>query len=263
MKPYLAMFGARFRGLLQYRAAALAGLFTQVFWGFLQVMVFTAFFTASTRPQPMTLEAVVTFIWLKQALLLLLPWRPDEDVRAAIRDGNVAYELLRPVDLYALWFARAVALRTAPAILRCLPMFALALPWFGMQLPASVPAALAFTASIAAAVALSAAFTTLMSVSMLYTIESRGVQIISTLLANVFAGALIPLPFFPDWFQVLAHALPWRGLMDTPFRIYLGHALPGGVALSIAHQLLWLVVLVGLGRWLLARATARIVVQGG
>lgn len=263
MRPYVAMFSARFRGLLQYRAAALAGLGTQVFWGLLQVMVFTAFFASSSGPQPMTLQAVVTYTWLKQALLLLLPWRPDPEVQAAVRSGNVAYELLRPVDLYGLWFARAVALRTAPALLRCLPMVVLALLWLGMEPPPSSFAALTFAVSLLAALMLSAALTTLLSVAMMFTIEGRGIQSISMSLTNVFAGAIIPLAFFPDWFQPLAAVLPWRGLMDTPFRLYLGE--PGVLEAfaMIAHQLVWTAVLVALGRGLLRRAARRLVVQGG
>ncbi|MDT7580304.1 MAG: hypothetical protein QOK35_1568, partial [Pseudonocardiales bacterium] len=33
MKPYWAVLSARFRTLLQYRAAAMAGVGTRVFWG--------------------------------------------------------------------------------------------------------------------------------------------------------------------------------------------------------------------------------------
>ena len=35
--PYLAIFGARFRMMLQYRAAALAGMATQLFLGLIRV----------------------------------------------------------------------------------------------------------------------------------------------------------------------------------------------------------------------------------
>ena len=39
MSAYAAVFAARFRVLLQYRAAALAGLGTQVFWGLVRVAI--------------------------------------------------------------------------------------------------------------------------------------------------------------------------------------------------------------------------------
>ena len=37
--PYRAILSARFRMLLQYRAAALAGLWTQIFFGFVLLMM--------------------------------------------------------------------------------------------------------------------------------------------------------------------------------------------------------------------------------
>lgn len=44
LRPYRAIVAARVRMLLQYRAAALAGFGTQVFWGLIKVMVLFAFF---------------------------------------------------------------------------------------------------------------------------------------------------------------------------------------------------------------------------
>jgi ABC-2 type transport system permease protein len=263
VRAYSAIFSARFRALLQYRAAALAGLGTQIFWGFVHMMIFAAFYASSTAAQPMQLEQVITYIWLKQALLLLLPWRPDPDVEAMVRTGNVAYELARPVDLYWLWYARALAMRTAPALLRCIPMVVLALLVFGMELPATPSRAAAFLASVAVAVLLSAALTALLSISLLFTVDGRGVQGLTTSIVNAFSGALAPLPFFPEWFQTIADVLPFRGLMDIPFRLYLGHIPVDALWGALAHQLAWTAALVVAGRALLQRAVRRMVVQGG
>ena len=99
MISYWAVLSAQFRSLLQYRAAALAGLGTQVFWGLIRVMIFQAFFRSTTVEQPMELGDVLTYVWLGQAFLALLPWQ-DNALRSLIRTGGVGYELLRPVDLY-------------------------------------------------------------------------------------------------------------------------------------------------------------------
>ncbi len=263
MRPYLAVLDARFRALLQYRAAALAGLVTQVFWGFVRVMIFTAFYASTDAPQPMTLPEVITYVWLTQAVLRLLPWRPDAEIEQLIRDGNVAYELMRPVDVYGLWYARAVALRTAPVLLRSVPMLIPAYLVFGMGPPASLGAGLAFTISIFAAAALSAAITTLLSVSMLMTISGRGVHVLTISVVNLMSGAIVPLPLLPGWLQPVLEVLPFRGLLDTPFRLYLGHVAPEAALGPIAHQLLWTVGLMLLGRALLQRALGSVVVQGG
>ena len=137
MRPYLSVLSARIRMLLQYRAAALAGMSTQLFWGLIRVMIFEAFYRTATQAQPMTYAEVVNYVWLGQVLFALLPWAPDNDVRIMVRTGTVAYELVRPVDLYAFWYSRALANRVAPTLLRSAPLFCLAFLFFGLQAPAS------------------------------------------------------------------------------------------------------------------------------
>ncbi|MBC7240200.1 MAG: ABC transporter permease, partial [Chloroflexi bacterium] len=75
MSAYVALFKARLRMGLQYRAAALAGFGTQLFWGLIRLMIFDAFFRSSVTPQPITYSQTVDYLWLTQALLLILPMR--------------------------------------------------------------------------------------------------------------------------------------------------------------------------------------------
>jgi ABC-2 type transport system permease protein len=263
MSSYWAILGARFRTLLQYRAAAFAGFGTQLWWGLMRVMIFEAFYRSTTAPQPMTIEQVITYIWLSQAMLAMLPWNIDSDIRAMVRSGTVAYELLRPVDLYWLWFSRAVALRSAPTVLRATPMFVLAGLFWGMQLPASWPAAGAWILAMGAALLLAAAVSTLLGITILWTISGEGIARLLTICVMVFAGTLVPLPLFPDWAQGFLNFLPFRGLVDIPFRLYTGH-IPASHALPmLAHQLGWTLALIVMGKALLARGARRLVVQGG
>jgi len=87
MRGYLTLFGARFRALLQYRAAAVAGLGTQFFWGLIRIMIFEAFYRSTATQQPMTLGEVVSYVWLSQAMFHLIPFRMDRETVAKIRDG--------------------------------------------------------------------------------------------------------------------------------------------------------------------------------
>ena len=72
----------------------------------------------------------------------------------------------------------------------------------------------------------------------------------------VYGDAILsPMDGFSD--------LPFRGLVDAPLRLYLGHIPISGLAGALAHQFLWVFVTVAFGRWLLARGVRRLVVQGG
>jgi ABC-2 type transport system permease protein len=263
MSAYRAIISARFRMLLQYRAAALAGLGTQLVFGLIMVMVYGAFYRMSSRPQPMTYAQVVAYVWLGQAMLGMLPWNMDPDVRQLIRTGNVVYELLRPLDLYAFWYSRALAMRTAPTLLRAVPMLVVAWLLLGLGRPSSVGSAIAWLAATLGSLLLGCAITVLMSICMLWTISGEGVFYLVATAATVLSGMVLPLPLFPEWAQSALALLPFRGLCDAPFRLYSGNIPAGGVAMVLVHQLAWAIALVALGRWLLARGLRRLVVQGG
>ena len=197
VSSYAAILSANFRILLQYRAAAIAGLATQLFWGLIRVMIFEAFYRSTTADQPMNLDQVTTYIWLGQAFIMLLPWNLDRQIHDLIRSGLVGYELLRPVDLYNLWFARALAFRTAPTLLRALPILTLALLFFGMGPPDSVAAGVAFAFSMIGAVLISCAFTTLLSITLMWTVSGQGVASVGAVSVSILTGMISPHPILP------------------------------------------------------------------
>jgi ABC-2 type transport system permease protein len=97
LRPYLAIVSARFRMLLQYRAAAVGGLWTQIFFGLVFLGIYDAFYRSSTpgRTHPMTFAQVVNYVWLGQALWAMLPWNADAEVRAMVRSGAVRHARAR------------------------------------------------------------------------------------------------------------------------------------------------------------------------
>jgi len=195
MKAYSAVLKARLSVLLQYRSAALAGLAAQVFWGFIKVMILEAFYAQSGNSEPLTLAQATTFIWLGQAFLQLIPWNIDKELEQQIKTGNVAYELLRPLDLYFFWFFRAVAMRLVPALMRSLPLFLFAGLAYALPPPVSLTAALSFIFSLSAAILLSSAITTLVIISLFWTISGEGIQRLLPHITLLLSGMTVPLPW--------------------------------------------------------------------
>src|SRR5574344_1778117 len=107
MKTYLSLFKIRFISDLQYRAAALAGLSTQFFFGIVFIMVYLAFYESNTTSiPPMKLNELISYLWLNQAFFALIyVWVRENEFISMIRNGNMAYELCRPINFYKKWFA--------------------------------------------------------------------------------------------------------------------------------------------------------------
>jgi ABC-2 type transport system permease protein len=266
MKAFLAIIKIRFALQLQYRAAAFAGFTTQLFFGFVRVMVFHAFYLSSVVTQPLSLQQTVTYTWLGQAMFRMLPWNGDTEVIKLIRTGNVAYELCRPLNLYFSWYVRLISLRIVPTMLAGVPLFIIVLFFpaqYGATLPVSVLAGLAFIVSMTGALFLGCAITNIIAISTLWTVAGDGVQRILPAVVMIFSGSIIPLAFFPDWSQPALRFLPFSGLLDVPFRFYTGALPPSELFPLFLLQIFWIFTIIGLGMWLLSSATRRVVVQGG
>jgi ABC-2 type transport system permease protein len=271
MRPYLAVFGARFLMMLQYRAAALAGIGTQFWFGAIMVMSLAAFYASGKGAPPITLPQSITYIWLGQAFLGLLPWNVDTDIAEMMRSGNVGYERLRPVDTYAYWFARAAAWRAAGTLLRCVPLIvvvAILFPLIGLadwslRPPADFQALVLFAVSMLCVLLLSSAMTTVVNITVVWMVSPLGIISITGSLTIILSGMVIPLPLFPHWAQLALLIQPFAGLVDLPYRIYFGN-LEGFAALgAIGLQLFWTLVLVLLGRSFMTSVMQRVQVQGG
>ena len=148
IRKYATYFRIRFTAGLQYRAAAAAGVATQFAWGFLTVLLYKAFWEADPDAFPMGIAQVTSYMWLRQAFLAMFnSWTVDGFILSDITGGNIAYELVRPLDIYALWFTKNFSMRAANVTLRFLPVLIVAavVPApYGMSLPAGVPEALGF-----------------------------------------------------------------------------------------------------------------------
>jgi ABC-2 type transport system permease protein len=271
LTPYLAVLAGRFQLTLQYRAAALAGFMTQLWFGIIRVLIFAAFYAGGAAHAPMSLGNAITYTWLGQAFLVFLPWSADPDVAEMVRTGAVAYERLRPVDTYAWWYARSIAWAVARVLPRAALMVAfagLAMPLVGLGkwglAPPPTPAAAGlFLVSALGMVLLSAAITQLINVVLAATLNERGPNTLAAPIVNLFSGMVVPLAYFPDAVRPWLRAQPFAGLVDIPFSIYFG-GLSGLSALgAIALQFGWTIALIAVGRMWLNAALRRLQVQGG
>lgn len=271
MRGLIAIFKMRFGLILNYRMAAIAGLFTQLFFGFVMVTIFYVFFESNgsledSSTLPMTIEQTVTYLWLGQGLLSLLPWNGDREIYAVIRNGDYAYELVRPLDMYNHWLYRILAQRVAATIIRAIPLFiliAFIMPEsLKMQGPVNMLGFLMFSLSMITAIILGGTISNIITISILFTIGD-GIERLVPAVVTIFSGMVIPLAFFPDWVQPLFRFLPFSGLLDGPYKFYLGIYGSEQLIWVLLHQILWSIVLMMFGRWMLQKASRRVVVQGG
>lgn len=265
---YLHYFKLRFITNLQYRAAALAGIATQFFFGMIFILVYYAFYKSNSNSSlPMDWNNLVTYIWLSQAFYALIyPYERDAELLNMIKDGNLAYEILRPENLFIKFYVKMIAKKMVSSLLRCFPviMISFIIPNpFKLSLPLSLIHFILFLISLLISCLLVSVLTIIVHILTMFTIDSKGIIGIYSVISEVFSGATIPIPFFPEFLKKIAYILPFRYICDLPFRIYSGDIiLIEGITLLMQASL-WIITLIILGLLITRSALKKAVIQGG
>lgn len=267
MGLYKQIFKLRLREDVQYRVAAISGIVTQVFFGFVFLSIYLAFYGESNVANGFTKQQLVNYLWLQQAFLTLIAlWIRDNTLFELIQTGDIAYELCRPVSIYKFWYAKLLASRIAKALLRFLPVILVGLLMpapYGMTFPESPAHLLLFIITMVLGVMLNVVLSMFIYISVFVTLSPQGSLLIFGLVGEFLAGMVLPIPLMPDGLRQIVLFMPFSKVGDLPFRLYSGNLSVADGIWGVFSQVVWLMVLAVLGEFLMNRSVKKLVVQGG
>nr|WP_281367823.1 ABC-2 family transporter protein [Nonomuraea typhae] len=200
----------------------------------------------------------VTFCFVTQAFIgpmqlfgggLTIPER--------IRSGDIALDLVRPASLQLSSLSEDLGRAAYLFLVRGIPPTLLGALLFGIAAPAN---AAAFLLSFTLGVVVSFGWRYLVSLSVCWLSDDRGVLAVSLVLTLFFSGMMLPLHIFPGFLGDLAAVLPWAAMVQIPMDVYLGTT---GLWQALGTQLLWAAALLTLGALATRLVRHRVVIQGG
>jgi len=86
---------------------------------------------------------------------------------------------------------------------------------------------------------------------------------VAVCMGDLLSGAIVPLPFFPDKLRGVIELLPFASMQNVPLRIYSGNITGTEAFKAVMIQLIWLVLLICLGRAIEQRAMSKLTIMGG
>ncbi len=266
MRTFGSILKMNVKQQFQYRAAAFSGTITQLFFGFMQISLFTAFLVQGKSD--FTIPQMATYIWLQQAFYTLYKyWDACKfEISAKIVNGDIAYQLIRPMSLYNYWYQNVFSKSLGQMLIRAIPLVCIVV-WlpagYGLMLPVSIENFLMFLVSAAIGAFLIASINVVSYIITLYTLSPAGVFSFMVAVASFLAGQYVPIPMLPDSVARVLDFFPFRYVSDLPFRIYIGNINGTDALFQIAVQIVWLVAIVCISKFVMARKINKLVVQGG
>jgi ABC-2 type transport system permease protein len=263
-RVYWRLLVAGFRRQSAYRLAALGGLVANMTFGLLKVAIlFATVRAAGGELHGYDTASMSTYVWLSQGLLGSVNFTGRTDLALRVKDGQVAVDFLRPVDLQAATIATEAGMGLFALIPRGLPSVLLGAAVVGMQLPASPVFYLLGAVSLVLGIVISAATVYLVAVAGFWLVETRGLQILYMLGSGFLGGLYVPIALFPQWLRIIATATPFPSMMMYPVDVMSGLGGAGRAAGLVLAQLAWLAGVAAVGQLLTRAGRRRLEVQGG
>lgn len=259
LRKYWVLAVKGFIGNLQYTASHLINSVASAIFGVLEVYLWMSV----TPPQgfgvytPMTMVYYATanqvFVWFTQFGI-----RVQRKIRDAVRSGNIASELMRPIDFFTYRMASEYGSMIYGLVFRGIPVGLMLSP-LGFYVPKH-PATWGWTLLALLSGAYIAITTMyLVGLSSFWTTEIRTAYWVMSSLNLALGGASVPLELLPDAVFRIARWSPFACLNYNPARIYLELSGPELVFPGIV----WAVVMTAVAQAATVLARRNLEVQGG
>lgn len=262
--PYARILAAGVRQQSTYRLAALGGLIANATFGFLKVaMLFATVDAAGGELNGYDVGSMSAYIWISQGLLGSVNLHGRSELADRIKQGDVAIDFLRPLDVQAAAIVQDVGRSLWALVPRGVPSVLIGGLVVGMAMPSTPLPYVLGLVSIVLGIALGSAVVYLVATTGFWMIETRGVQILYMVVSGFLAGLFVPIDLFPGWLRVLAEATPFPAMMMYPIDVISGRV-DGLASLGlVAAQVGWLLLVWFIGSALTRAGRHKLEVQGG
>jgi ABC-2 type transport system permease protein len=263
MRLFWELSKLAFQRQLTYRAATLAGLATNFFFGMLRASVIIALFHGNSEIAGMTITDAITYTGLTQGTIAFLSLFSWFEVMNSVYTGAVSSDMLKPMNYFNFWLAQDTGRAFASFLLRGLTIMIAYAIFFDITTPQSMPQWLAFFMVLILAWLISFSWRFLVNLAAFWTPNALGIARLAFILSWYMSGFLFPLRFFPPWFVKLCYLTPFPYTINAVVEVYLG--LVDGQALVgiILAQVAWILMLILASMIALRAGVRRLEILGG
>jgi ABC-2 type transport system permease protein len=228
---------------------------------YLMKAVWVALYAQNNAPAGVPLHAIITYTTVALLMSLILELDPTRLIRDRVREGSIATDLMKPINLPLFFFSDGFGQMLLHAIL-IVPALLLSLFIVHIDVPSPLVLA-AFVLSFAFGYVVNFLLNFLMNVIAFWTLETFAIQLIVRWVSDLLGGQIVPLIFFPGALQTIVLALPFAAIYSTPLLIYVGTIPPSAYLAAFATQAAWGGAFATVAYLMWQGALKRLVVQGG
>ena len=263
LAPYIEYLRLSFQSLLAYRTNYIIGVLTYLIHVAVYYFIYKALYSQGGNINGYSLQEMVTYVsigWISKSLYLNYI---DQEIAGDVQNGKIAMELVKPVDYQILNYAKGLGQTFFRLVLFTPPIIIATTLVFPVLPPSSIFKFFLFLISTFLSVLLYLGLNYIMGLVAIYTVSIVGILYPKNMLIELFSGLLVPIDWFPKWFQTLSSYLPFKYIAYVPLSLYLGRIDHSVAYEALLIQLFWVILLFAAGRVLWIMCMRKITIFGG
>jgi ABC-2 type transport system permease protein len=260
---YAEFVRAGFVNTLAYRLRYYTGIVTYFIYVSVYYFIWKAIFAHSSHIEGFDFSQILTYIAVGWIIRSFYYNNIDQDMAQQVMEGKLAMDLIKPVNTQLMYVSQALGESVFRLALLTVPTAFVLLLVYPLRRPASVVHFAAFFASVVLSFFIVAGINFAVGTLAISLKSILGLLRAKYFLLELFSGLLLPISFFPHFFQSILAVLPFQYISYIPVLLYLGKINGWGVLEALGAQAFWVFVLFAFGDGMWRWSSRRITIQGG
>lgn len=261
MKKYLALSLIGFKERISFRAHFICSLFSNLIYIILIFFLWKAIFISSLNDMinGMTFKETFLYLSIANSMNILMEAWVEWDLSRDIINGKISFFLAQPIDFQCNIMFRSLGTVISNFLVVFLPSFII----FMFISDSSIMSISIFFVSLILGIIIRFAIDFITGIIAFYTENIWGVSITKNAIIAILSGALVPIPYYPEFLQPVIKSLPFYAIYHLPISMLLNSSDLSECLKKIMIQLIWVLVLLIFGKLFYNKSVKTITVNGG
>ncbi len=242
MQKYWTVFRINWQNALQYRGPTFISILGNLLHISVLLYLWNAIYRSGQSLGQYTLSNLITYYILQLMINSMVLSNISWDIVDEIREGTFSNFLVKPVNYLHYWFTINLSGKLFEGLMILVVGIVLSsLLIAHITLPSQAITIVHFLIALVLGGLLAFEFDFAIGMMAFWLVRANSFKYMLQFGISFFAGALLPLDLFPQSFQAIANALPFRFLVFFPIQVFLENETQPAQGFLIASA--WILVL--------------------
>lgn len=260
---YLYLIKIRVLTSLAYRFELIFALFKQIIFILLNLLLWKYLYNNKTIVSSVSYDEMLTFTILVAFLNNVYVHGIEGMLRSRIRKGDIAIDYIKPINIFAMFFADDLGVIVVNIMQRFVPLLILYCIFVQILLPISIIHFIVFLISVIAGFLIIWLLSAIFGLLYFWIIDLGPLGDTKDYIVAFLSGSMIPLWFFSKKFQEISAYLPFKYTYQAPIDIFIGKTSIQQALFIIVIQMFWCLIFYAIFLFLSEKASRIVMVQGG